>query len=269
MIGLPPPGPVGAWPPPPRHMWFSQQWNRWNQAAQTADVEWLDVVLGKQRYQVALPDIDEPLALRHLRQELSAVFSIPAERLIVVFQGMMLKDDRVSLQDYGMMTGSRIHVLVREPPSQQPSQPASQPASQQLRGDAAPPTAGPAEDEKHLRVIEQVAHTCRAELVPELERFEETIRALPEAPPGTHQSAPEQDAVTTPDAIPAQRIPYAQRKLSELLLRELLKLDGIPTEKDDIRTARKATVKEIQEYLERVDTAWDMAQKDKGIVSDV
>ena len=74
---------------------------------------------------------------------------------------------------------------------------------------------------------------------------------------------------TTPDAIPCQRIPYAQRKLSELLLRELLQLDGIPTDKDDIRTARKATVKEIQAYLDRVDAAWDTAQHDKGIVSDV
>lgn len=245
--------------------WFSQQWNRWNQAAQAADVEWLDVVYGKQRYQVALPNIDEPLTLRHLRQELAAVFSIPAERMVVVYQGMMLRDDRVSLQDYGIMTGSRIHVLVREPPAPQ----ASQQPPQQPHGEAAPPTAGPSEDEKHLHAIEQVAHTCRTELVPEVERFEETIRALPEAPPGTHQSSPEQDTMTSPDAIPAQRIPYAQRKLSELLLRELLKLDGIPTEKDDIRTARKATVKEIQEYLERVDTAWDTAQKDKGIVSDV
>jgi len=97
--------------------WFSQQWHRWNPAAQTTDVEWVDVVWGQQRYQVALPSLDEPLTLRHLRQELASVFSIPAERVVVVWQGMRLRDDRVSLQDYGITTGSRIHVLARDAPS--------------------------------------------------------------------------------------------------------------------------------------------------------
>ena len=146
------------------------------------------------------------------------------------------------------------------------AEPAPQPAPPEA---AAAPTPGPSEEAQHWQTIEQVAHTCRAELVPELARFEDTIRALPDAPPGTHQSAPQEDTMTTPDAIPCQRIPYAQRKLSELLLRELLRLDGIPTDRDDIRTARKATVKEIQAYLDRVDAAWDTAQHDKGIVSDV
>ena len=194
------------------------------------------------------------------------MFSIPAERAVVVWQGMRLRDDRVSLQDYGITTGSRIHVLVRDAPASQPSERASHPPPHE---EAAPPTPGPAEEAQHWQTIEQVAHTCRAELVPELVRFEDTIRALPDAPPGTHQSAPEPATATLPDAIPCQRIPYAQRKLSELLLRELLQLDGIPTDKDDIRTARKATVKEIQAYLDRVDAAWDTAQHDKGIVSDV
>ena len=54
-----------------------------------------------------------------------------------------------------------------------------------------------------------------------------------------------------------------------MCIRDSLRLDGIPTDKDDIRTARKATVKEIQAYLDRVDAAWDTAQHDKGIVSDV
>ena len=64
-------------------------------------------------------------------------------------------------------------------------------------------------------------------------------------------------------------MPYEQRKLSELLLRELLKLDDVPTDKDEVRMARKSTVKEVQSYLERVDTAWNTATKEKGIVSDV
>ena len=85
MIRFAPAAPAACVPGPLHVMsWFSQQWHRWNPAAQTTDVEWVDVVWGQQRYQVALPSLDEPLTLRHLRQELASVFSIPAERVVVV-----------------------------------------------------------------------------------------------------------------------------------------------------------------------------------------
>lgn len=306
--------------------WFSSQWNRWNPSAPSAysDVEWVEVVFGRQRYRLALPNIDEPLTLRHLRQELGAVFHVSAQRIVVVFQGMTLKDESVRLMDYGMDTGSQVQVLVKEQPPQQradhggaprtaagtrggpvppsgpgwpesvmqPPQSASQAAPQAApqatrpafpaQGAAAganPAPSAPAqaaqpdqpelsEDERHMQLIDQVTQQCRTELLPDLQRFETSVQSLPDAKPGATQAA-EKDEVETPQSIPPSKIPYAQRKLSELLLRELLKLDSIPTDKDNIRTARKTTVKEIQSYLERTDAAWNVATKQKGIVSDV
>ena len=305
--------------------WFSSQWNRWNQATPSAwsDVEWLEVVLGRQRYvfvkrstltnharyQVTLPNIDEPLTLKYLRQELASIFNVPSQGISIVFQGMVLKDDRVSLQDYGLTTGSRIQLLLKDTQPQQhktahtmqhtsmPPNDVSPVEAAQMSADAAPsgPTwpgfgssdaaahvnqstqAAPgaqntvppmSKDQKHLQQIEQVTQHCRAELVPELERFENSIQKLPDSHPGTLQSEPE-DSLAPLFSVTPHRLPYEQRKLSELLLRELLKLDDVPTDKDEVRMARKSTVKEVQGYLERVDTAWNTATKEKGIVSDV
>ncbi|WFD28040.1 hypothetical protein MNAN1_003048 [Malassezia nana] len=296
--------------------WFSNQWNRWNQSSASAwsDVEWLDVMYGRQRYasatnnryQVSLPRIQGALTLAHLRQELASVFSIPVQQVLVVFQGLFLKDDRVTLQDYGLSSGSRITLLTRDAYMQQararasaPSQPPSAPQGDAAGGPppssdalpssapsiapvarvahAAPPVqdAGAAPSAKEaptpMEQIAQVSQRCQRDLVPELEHLETSIDALPDAPPGTLQSkAPPAQADASEDAlILPQRIPLTQRKLSELLLRELLKLDGIPTESEEVRSHRKATVKEIQSYLDRVDAAWKQATQAKGIVSDV
>ncbi|CCV00291.1 unnamed protein product [Malassezia sympodialis ATCC 42132] len=294
-------------------------WNRWNQSAPSAwsDVEWLDVVYGRQRYQVTLPQIQGALTLGHLRQELAAVFSLPVQQVLVAFQGLFLKDDRVSLQEYGLHSGSRITLVARDAYVQQAqaraqasaqaqgtqgtpqgapqggaagglsaqdaeSLPSAAPTMAPVARAGAAPAAPPAQDAgagapgttdapSHLEQIAQVSQHCQRDLVPELELLEKTIEALPDAPPGSLQSQAPHDASGAVDeaCIPPQRIPLTQRKLSELLLRELLKLDGIPTDSEEVRNTRKATVKEIQAYLDRVDAAWGRATQAKGIVSDV
>lgn len=45
--------------------------------------------------------------------------------------------------------------------------------------------------------------------------------------------------------------------LSELLLRQLLALDGVGVNSDTTRQARKVAVKEVQGYLDRLDAAWN------------
>lgn len=273
---------------------------------------------GSPRYQVALPRVQPRVLLGHLRQEIATVFSIPVQRVKILFHGMVLKDDRVSLQEYGMDTGSRVTLVVNEPerghqrgpsqgyagaqqapmqqaPVQQQQQgppQAAQGAPTQVPGQSvphaapgftaagtehapdapahqapahqAPPEPQLSPEEKHLQQIDEVAQHVRASLLPELEQFEQSIAALPQAKPG-QQSATPQD----PNAVPPARIPITQRKISELLLRELLKLDGVPIDSDVIRTARKSTVKEIQALLDRTDAAWKSAQETKGIVSDI
>lgn len=263
-------------------------------------------------YQVSLPQIQGALTLGHLRQELASVFSLPVQQVLIVFQGMFLKDDRVSLRDYGLQSGSRITLVARDAYAQQaqaraqasraapqggaaggPSAPSSEslptaaptmapvarghasrgapPAQESGAGAAAPEAPAVPASTSHLQQIAQVSQHCQQVLVPELELFEKTVDTLPDAPAGALQSQPSPDTASTGNeaAIPPQRVPLTQRKLSELLLRELLKLDGIPTDSEEVRNMRKATVKEIQTYLDRVDAAWHRATQAKGIVSDV
>lgn len=122
--------------------WFSNQWNRWNNSFPSAwrDVEWLEVVYGRQRYQVKLPDTQAQLTLGDLRAELAAVFSVPPARVRIVFEGLLLKDDRVTLVEYGLTTGSRI-VLTVDEPKKAPGTRHAQAAGRHTRGKSsgAPP----------------------------------------------------------------------------------------------------------------------------------
>ena len=110
----------------------------------------------------------------------------------------------------------------------------------------------------------KVEITVRDTLVPEVKQFEQTIASLPNAAKGAQQVANEDTGL-----VPTKRIPITQRKLSEYLLRELMKLDGVPVDTDQVRTARKSTVKEIQSYLDRIDAAWKSAIETKGVVNDI
>ncbi|WFD35420.1 hypothetical protein MCUN1_002274 [Malassezia cuniculi] len=297
--------------------WFSNTWNRWNNSFPSAwkDVEWVEVVWGRQRYKVRLPETQGQLTLGDLRAELSSIFSIPEARTKVVFEGLLLKDDRVPLIEYGLNTGSRVflvaddqgarpaqaagaaqhasahaadNVTTQAPTMRSVNQPAAAHGAQPPVGQSAPapshaapgavPAPAPAADasaapndaaahpdQRSLATIEHVVSKCRTELYPELAQFEQSIAALPAAAPGTVSG----DTPPGPGLIAPARIPITQRKLSEYFLRELLSLDGVSVDSDAIRSARKAAVKEIQAYLDRVDAAWRVASEEKGIVNDI
>ncbi|WFC99375.1 hypothetical protein MYAM1_002119 [Malassezia yamatoensis] len=340
--------------------WFSNQWNRWNQGTEQNDfeVKWVEVVYERQLYQVRLGSVQGGNCLRDLRHELAQVFSLPVPSVKVLFSGKVLKDDRVSLSEYGIHTGSRIVLAVNDPdhkrrPTQaneasqhvhpqntqqaeqayymqkaQQAQQAQQakhahyaPQGQVPQGyapqgpgqgqhplqnmppgtsavnqsaggpqrqtqaashrpdssengtgtqaNASVPAAAPAEpplseDEQHLQQIAKVQNAVRDTLLPEVVQFEQTIASLPDAAKGAQTVANEENQL-----VPTKRIPITQRKISEYLLRELMKLDGVPVDTDQIRTARKSTVKEIQSYLDRLDAAWKVAMENKGVVNDI
>ena len=115
-----------------------------------------------------------------------------------------------------------------------------------------------------MQQIAKIEATVRDTLLPELVQFEKSIASLPDAAKGAQTVANEGS-----DLIPTTRIPVTQRKLSEYLLRELMKLDGVPADTEQMRTARKSTVKEIQGLLDRVDAAWKSALESKGVVNDI
>lgn len=242
------------------------------------------------------------------------MFSLPVQNVKILFRGMVLKDDRVSLLDYGLQTGSRVVLAVNDaehrrqaqakaaahaqpgagqaPPAPQAAQAAGVPQPplqsvppgtapfagapgataapgqgappQQQQQPAPPPEPELSPEEKHMQQIAKIEATVRDTLLPELVQFEKSIASLPDAAKGAQTVANEGS-----DLIPTTRIPVTQRKLSEYLLRELMKLDGVPADTEQMRTARKSTVKEIQGLLDRVDTAWKSALESKGVVNDI
>ncbi|WFC94685.1 hypothetical protein MBRA1_001319 [Malassezia brasiliensis] len=309
--------------------WFSNQWNRWNNnsAHGWSDVEWVEVVYERQLYQVSLSRVQGGILLRDLRQELAQVFSLPLQQVKILYRGMVLKDDRVPLYEYGLRSGSRVVLAVHDAehkrrqaqgaaaaqsvPAQQappqmnhaqgvPHTQGAQPPLQSMPPGTAPvpgaPGAAPAQpgaphtmatggaapnaesaaqpapppepqlspEEKHLQQIASVEKTVRDTLLPELVQFEQSVASLPNAAKGAQSVTNEGN-----ELVPTKRIPITQRKLSEYLLRELMKLDGVPVDSDEVRAARKSTVKEIQSYLDRVDTAWKLASDAKGVVNDI
>ncbi|WFD43468.1 hypothetical protein MPSI1_002130 [Malassezia psittaci] len=329
--------------------WFSNQWNRWNQgtAQNELEVKWVEVVYERQLYQVRLGSVQGGNCLRDLRHELAQVFSLPVPSVKVLFRGMVLKDDRVPLSEYGIHTGSRIVLAVNDPDhkrrqtqgkqASQPAQPQNtqqaqqayymqkaqqaQQAQQAKHAHQAPQGPGQArhplqnmppgtsavdqsasgpqmqtqgsthrpelsedgtgsqasasvpaapaepplsEDEQHLQQIAKVQTGVRDTLLPEVVQFEQTVASLPDAAKGAQTVANDENQF-----VPTKRIPITQRKISEYLLRELMKLDGVPVDTDEIRMARKSTVKEIQSYLDRLDAAWKVAMENKGVVNDI
>lgn len=236
------------------------------------------------------------ITLGDLRQELGQIFAIPVQRIRVMFQGVVLKDDRITLLEYGLETGARVTLLVIEAPKAHTAQhehelaaeplEAAPPVSQSFapgttenvgaglapEANAAPPAVTPPQlspEERDMQKIHEVVSYCHNELLQELEQFEQTAAALPSVQRGDQADQSPDAPPPAEHLIPPSRIPITQRKLSELFLRQLLELDSIQPESEQIRSERKATVKEIQSFLERVDAAWNMAVKQKGIVSDV
>ncbi|PKI83871.1 hypothetical protein MVES1_002321 [Malassezia vespertilionis] len=276
--------------------WFSNQWNRWNHGDHggPGDVAWVEVQYGRQMYQVRLPQESPRILLGALRQEVGAVFGVPVDRVKLTFHGIVLKDDRISLLEYGLSNGSRIVLTVVEPqraPAKKNNRQAPEVVAVPQPGEGtqgapqwapqgvpqgvpqAPQAPTQAQEplqpqrnpeEEHLKAIRAVLWHCNQVIYPELLQFEKSIDALPNARPG-EQTAEPKDV----NMIPPARIPYAHRKLGEYLLRELFKLDDIPSDTDQVRTERKQTVRQIQNYMDRVDAGWSTASKSKGIVNDI
>ena len=96
-----------------------------------------------------------------------------------------------------------------------------------------------------MQKIHEVVSYCNNELLPELEQFEQTAAALPSVQRGDQADQSPDAPPPAEHLIPPSRIPITQRKLSELVLRQLLELDSIQPESEQIRSERKATVKEI------------------------
>lgn len=100
--------------------------------------------------------------------------------------------------------------------------------------------------------IEAVLASVRSGLLPDVERF---VGGLPGAEPQPDAAMSELRPLT-----PAQETEH--RRLGELLLQALLRLDGLASEGEwvDARAARRGAVREVQGVLDRLDERWKGAK---------
>lgn len=111
-------------------------------------------------------------------------------------------------------------------------------------------------DASTVSQIQEQLNSVRSNLVPSLERFLET---LPTAS-NPHPSVPAPpNPLTNSSSTSFSPIQKEHAKLNEFFLQELLNLDAIviDTEWEQARQERKAAVKEVQSYLDRLDDAWN------------
>lgn len=134
-------------------------------------------------------------------------------------------------------------------------------------------------EEGVARRIAGAQAAAEVELLPEMEQLERSVAAI-----ASHGL----DAVRDVADVPAQAISLTganareatagtlnvhqivleHKKISELLLRQLLTLDNITAPTDTLRSARKTAVRQVQAGLDRVDAAWIRA-KSLGVKPDM
>lgn len=178
--------------------------------------------------------------LSQLLGTLSHQTGIPTEQLKLVYKGAVLKDPLLTLSSYGISDGANLTLVGKEGPA--PSAPAPAAPQQVVKKKNKQPDT----DSEQVLVdwIRGVVNGIVDPLAAAIVTF-------------VHQANP--DATNKPKV--AQSFEALQRehaRLSELLLRGLLDMDGveIPSGWSEARLERKNGVKKLQGELTRVDDAW-------------
>ncbi|KAN0062477.1 hypothetical protein ACQY0O_005008 [Thecaphora frezii] len=267
--------------------WFSNQWNRFNSslngesAARGADagpIRRVEVVWGRERMQIVLPKLTTPVTLGHLKQEISSITSIPYEQVKLIHSGLILKDDRSPLASYGIREGSRL-ILVGT---------AGGASSEGDKVGAKAPAIGTMSiGEQKARAkkqreedmseqglmgrIQEAVDEAKNNLFPTVELVERSVRALPDGAAAADDGQEKAAETAAPavaeeggDLLTPEQIASAHRRTSEMLLRQLLVLDGVQVNSETTRAARKQGVREVQGQLDRLDAAWTEA-KARGV----
>ncbi|GAC94808.1 nucleus protein [Pseudozyma hubeiensis SY62] len=255
--------------------WFSSQWNRWSKEANGPSrsgsdggpIRRIEVVWGRERLQIVLPRTAEPVTLGHLRHEIASITSLPFDKIKLIHRGLVMKDDRLPLTAYGLSEGSRIGLVGSREEGDRPGAKTSVgmgalSVGEQKAREKKAREADTSEQGLMSRITEAL-ETSRKELFPEVEQVETAIAGHLE---GKEQTTTEAEAGTTiggegkgenkAGGMSYAQIADAHRRLSELLLRQLLALDSVNVNSDTTRQARKIAVKEVQAHLDRLDAAF-------------
>lgn len=194
------------------------------------------------RLQIVLPRTVEPVTLGHLRHEIASITSLPYEKIKLIHRGLVLRDDRLPLTSYGLVEGSRIGLVGSREEGDKPGAKQSVgigalSAGEQKAREKKAKEADTSEQGLMNRITEAL-ETSRKELFPQVEEVEREASGVQGETEGK------------------EKVADKHRRVSELLLRQLLALDSVAVNSDTTRQARKVAVKEVQAHLDRLDAAW-------------
>lgn len=191
--------------------------------------------------------------LSQLLATLSSQTSIPLPQLKLIYKGAVLKDQSLTLGSYGINDGAVLVLVGKE--GEVPNAPPAAGSSGAGAGGAKPSAAGkkrqPETDQESVLVeyIHGLVKNLLEPLRPSIITF-------------ISQSDPK--ATNRPAQIPTFEVLQREHaRLSEMLLRGLLDLDGVevPGGWAEARKERKEAVKNVQAQLTRVDEAWGERKK--------
>ncbi len=215
--------------------WFSTQWNRFaagNSAPSSSDViRRIEVIWGRERLQIVLPRTSDPVTLGHLRQEIASITALPYEKIKLIHRGLILRDDRLPLTAYGLVEGSRIGLVG----SREGDRPGAKTSQLSVGEQKAREKKAKEQDTSEQGLMNRITEALDSAklLFPEVEEVEAKV-----------------------EKGEAEGVEETHRRVSELLLRQLLALDSVGVNSDTTRQARKVAVKQVQHHLDRLDAAW-------------
>lgn len=228
------------------------------------------MVWGRERLQIVLARTAEPVTLGDLRHEIASITSLPYEKIKLIYRGLVLKDDRLALTAYGLSEGSRIGLVGSRDEGDKPGAKTSVgvgalSVGEQKAREKKAKEADTSEQGLMSRITEAL-ETSRKQLFPQVESVERAVASQQAGTPTqvseASTRAPSRDQAVasatdaTSEAMSHEQITDAHRRLSELLLRQLLALDSVNVNSDTTRQARKIAVKQVQSHLDRLDAAY-------------
>ncbi|WVW82966.1 hypothetical protein I302_104982 [Kwoniella bestiolae CBS 10118] len=205
----------------------------------------IQVKWGRERFNIPIPS-PSLTPLSTLLATLSSQTSLPLDQLKLIYKGAVLKDSSLTISSYGIEDGSTL-VLVGKGGPVPSAPPSSSGPSSKPNGIVSKKNKQPETDQEPVLVswISNLVESVLNPLIPSIATF-------------ISQTDP--NATNKPKHIPSFEVLQKEHaRLSELLLKGLLDLDGVQISQSDwvnARNERKAGVKKIQGQLNKVDEAW-------------
>ncbi|KZT70917.1 hypothetical protein DAEQUDRAFT_724663 [Daedalea quercina L-15889] len=204
---------------------------------------------GRERLHFPLPSSDAKLA--EIRHEIATYTQLDPQAFKLVHAGAVMKDDNAPISAYGIKPNSTIAVVgggdvpgasKRRKHKERPAERTEASTVAQIRGE-----------------LDAVRRT----LQPDVDAFLATLDPS-SVPSSTASAPPPQPASALTDGKVTQLggrntdVELEHRRLGELLLQSLLRLDAISAEGEweEARKERKGAVKEVQGLLDRLDGGW-------------